>query len=143
MASAWRVDDFRRRLAGDGPVQLVLHRGEELLRQRRVGVVIHRKRVDVGDLLVEAPLAGADFPDALQQFVEVILAEDLLALLEPLVIQHEALDDELPQRLRRPDAELRGLVAVHPVADGDDGIEVVVLGAVGFPVRGSMFQNGT
>ena len=121
------VDQFRRRLAGDGPVQLVLHGGEELLGQRRVGVVIHRQGVDVRDLLVKAPLAGPDFPDALQQFVEVILAEDLLALLQPLVIQHEALDDELPQGLGRPDAELRGLVAVDPVADGDDGVEVVEL----------------
>ena len=73
------VDQFRRRLAGDRPVQLVLHRGEELLRQRRVRAVIHRESVDVRDLLVKPPLAGPDFPDALQQFVEVILAEDLLA----------------------------------------------------------------
>ncbi len=61
------------------------------------------------------------------QLVEVILAEDLFTLLQTFVIQNEALDDELPQRLRRPDAELRGLMTVHPVADGDDGIEVVEL----------------
>ena len=69
--------------------------------------------------------------------------EDLLALFQPFVIQHEALDDELPQRLRRPDAEPRGLVAVDPVAHRDDGIQVVVLCRVSLPVRGSMFQNGT
>ena len=111
----------------DGEMQFVLHRGKECLRDVGVGTVIHRGRVNVCNLLVEIPLAGPDFPDALQQFVEVILAEDLLALFQPFVIQHEALDDELPQRLRRPDAEPRGLVAVDPVAHRDDGIQVVVL----------------
>ena len=82
--------------------------------------------VDVGDLEVEAPLAGADLADALEQFVEVVLAE-ARALLEPFVVEHEALDDELPERLRGPDAELRGLAAVDAVADGDDGVEVVVV----------------
>src|ERR1035438_4549281 len=64
-------------------------------------------------------------------------------VLEPLVVQHETLDDELPQRFRGPDTELGGLVAVHPVAHGDDGIQVVVFRPVFFPVAGSMFQNGT
>ena len=111
--SAWRVlpgrqahvnlgrigggaDQFRCRLAGDCPVQLVLHGGEELLGHRRVRAVIHRQGVDVRDLLVKSPFAGPNLPDALQQFVEVILSEDLLALFQPFVIQYEALDDELP-----------------------------------------------
>jgi hypothetical protein len=42
------------------------------------------------------------------------------ALLQALVIQDEALDDELAEGLRGPDAELRGLVAVDAVADRDD-----------------------
>ena len=38
--------------------------------------------------------------------------------------------------------ELRGLIAVHPIAHGDDGIEVVVARLVVFPVGGSCVQNG-
>ena len=35
--------------------------------------------------------------------------------------------ESLRQGLRGPDAELSGLAAVHPVADGDAPVEVVVL----------------
>jgi len=136
------IDQFRRRLSGDGPVQLVLNRGEEILGNRRLGIVIRRKGVDIGDLLIKSPLAGPDFPNPLQQFVKIILAEDPFALFEPFIVEHKPLDDELPQRLRGPNAEARGLIAVHPVAHGDDGVEVVVAGLVVFPVSGSCFQNG-
>ena len=40
----------------------------------------------------------------------------------PLV---SSLGDEFTQRLCRPNTELRGLVTVHPVADGNDGVQVV------------------
>ena len=79
---------------------------------------------------------------ALEQLVEVVLAEKRPALLEALVIEHEALDDELAQRLRRPDAELGGLVAVHSAADGDDRVEAVEASLVVLAVGGSCFQNG-
>ena len=136
------VNQFRRRLAGDGPMQLVLHRGKKLLRHRRVRLIIHRQRINIRELLVKPPLAGADFPDALQQLVEIILAERLFAPLQPLVVHHETLDDEFPERLRGPDAELRGLKTVHPVAHGDDGVEIVITGGIIFAVGGSCFQNG-
>jgi hypothetical protein len=108
-------------------VQLVLHRLEERLGRLGLLVVVDAALlVDVGDLQVEAPLAGADLPDPLEQLVEVVLAEALVQL-EPLVVEDEALDDELAQRLGRPDAELGGLRAVDAVADGDDRVEVVEL----------------
>lgn len=107
--------------------QLVLHRGEELFGHGRIGAVVDRQRIDVCNLLVESPLAGSDFADALEQFVKVVLAKDLLSLLQALVVEHEAFDNELPQRLGGPDAKLRGLIAVHSVADSDNGVEVVVL----------------
>jgi hypothetical protein len=34
------VDELRRGLSGDRPVELVLHRREELPRERRTGVVV-------------------------------------------------------------------------------------------------------
>jgi hypothetical protein len=57
-------------------------------------------------------------------------------------VEHEALDDVLAQGLGRPDAELGGLVAVHPVADRNDRVEVMELGLVDLAVGGSCFQNG-
>jgi hypothetical protein len=46
---------------------------------RRVGTVVHGERIDVRDRLVKPPLAGPDFPDALQQLVEMFFAKDLLS----------------------------------------------------------------
>jgi len=54
-------------------VQLVLHRIEKHLGQLRVAVVVDAGGVDVGDLLVEEPFAGANVPYAGQQFVEMAL----------------------------------------------------------------------
>jgi hypothetical protein len=48
-------------------VQLVLHSFEERLRRLGLLVVVDAALfVDVGDLQVEPPLAGADLPDALE-----------------------------------------------------------------------------
>jgi hypothetical protein len=49
--------------------------------------------------------------DPLQQLVEVVFAE-ALGQLQPLVVENEALDDELAQGLGSPDAELRSLSTV-------------------------------
>jgi len=78
-------------------VELVLHGREELAGERRAGIVVGGEGVDVGDLLVEAALAGTDFADPFEQVVEVILAEDGAALLEAFVIEDEALDHELAE----------------------------------------------
>jgi hypothetical protein len=60
-------------------VQLVLHGLEERLRRLGLLVVVDAALlVDVGDLEVEPPLAGADLPDPLEQLVEVVLAEALV-----------------------------------------------------------------
>ena len=121
------VDNFCRGLSGDGPVELVLDAGGELLGHWSILVVVDSKRIDVGDLLVEAPLAGSDLPNALQQLFEVITAKESVSLLEALVVHDKALDEELPQVLGGPNAKLGRLEAIDPVADRDDSIEVVVL----------------
>ena len=121
-ASARCVDDLRRRVAVRGPVHLVLHRGEELLRHLRVRRVVHARRVNIQHLLVEAPLRRADVADALQQLVEVILLPLARRILQPLVVHGEALHQVLAQARRGPLAELRAAVAAHAVADGEDGV---------------------
>ena len=120
-------DDLGGRLAGHGPMQLVLDGLEERLGDFRVLVVVDAALlVDVGDLQIEPPLAGPDLADAFQKLVEVVLAEPLVQL-QPLVVEHESLDDEFPQGLGRPNAELGGLGAVDPVTHRNDGVQVVEL----------------
>jgi hypothetical protein len=48
-------------------------------------------------------------------------------ILQPLIVHREPLHDVFPQPLRRPDPELRPPQRFHPVAHGDDDIEVVEL----------------
>lgn len=62
-----------------------------------------------------------------QQFLKIVLPEGLAGLLQALVVQHEVLHDELPQRARGPDAELGGADAIGTVAHGDNGVEVIAL----------------
>jgi hypothetical protein len=82
------VDDLGGGLAGDGPVHLVLHRLEEADADVQRRVVVDAGGVDVGDLLVETPLRGADVLDAAGQFVEIV--EGLIRVLQALVIQRRS-----------------------------------------------------
>jgi hypothetical protein len=130
-------DDLGCGLPVDGPVQLVLHRREEALGGLRRHVVVDRRGVDVGDLLVELALRQADLADALELLFEVAIAQDGAAALEALVVHREALDGELLDDARGPLAELHRALGVDLVADRDDGREVVVLGVVRLAVGGS------
>jgi hypothetical protein len=49
---------------------------------------------------------------------------------EPLVVHDAALHEKFLEDAGGSNAELGRLVAVHPVAHGDDGIEIVVFGLV-------------
>ena len=119
------MDDLCSRLAGDGPVELVLDGLKERNALRLRGVVINAGGVNVGDLLVEAPLGRADVLNPAEQFLEVV--EGLVRVLQALVIEDKAFDDEFAEFLGGPDAEAGGDGALDAVADGDDGVEVVVL----------------
>src|SRR5260370_16231873 len=106
-------------------MELILDGLDVVLLHRCVMFVVRAALLeDVGDLYIKAPFAGANLPNPLKQLLEVIRTE-LLALLQPLVVQHEAFDDELSKRTCGPDSELSRLEAIHPVPDGDYHIEVV------------------
>jgi hypothetical protein len=119
-------DQLRGCAAVDCKVHLVLHPREELLGDRRVLVVIHGGGIDVGDFLVKSPLRKADLADFLQQALEIILAEER-AVFHALAVHHVTAQRVVPQHSGGPLAEGSGALRVHPVADGNDGIEVVVL----------------
>ena len=117
------VNDLRRRVAGDGPVHFVLHGLEEFDADRLGRIVIAAGGIDVGDLLVEAPLGGADVLNPPEQLLEII--EGLVGIFQAFVVENEALDDEFAELLRGPDAKAGGDGAFDAVADRDDGVEVI------------------
>ncbi len=118
-------------------MQLVLHGGKKTFGRLRRHVVVNRRGVDVGDLLVELALREANLPDALQLFFEILFREDGTAGLDALVIHHVGLDGELLDDAGGPLAELHGTLGVDLVAHGDDGGQFVMLGVVAFAIGGS------
>ena len=134
-------NQLRGSLAGDGIMQLVLYEGIEGLCRLTIFVVIIAALLeDIGYFLIGAALAGANFPDALQQLVKVVLAEGA-AVLHQLVVEDEALLNVLLQRLRRPLAEACGLLGVHAVTHGDDGVEVIKIGGLRRKFGNSEFSH--
>ena len=129
------VDDFGRRLPGDGPMHLVLHGFEKADAQLLRGIVVDACRVDIRYFLVEPPLRCADVLNPPHQLIEVI--EGLIRTLQPLVIEEETLHDVFPQQPGGPDTEAGGHRTFHPVAHRNDGIEIVETGRVILPVGGS------
>jgi hypothetical protein len=125
----WRkvVDDLGGRVSMRSPVHLVLHRREELLREVGVGLVVDARRVDVEDLLIEAPLGCADVPNPLEQLVEVVGVAWTGRVLQPLVIHREALDQVLGQTRVGPFAELCAAMAANAEANGEDRVQRVML----------------
>jgi hypothetical protein len=76
--------------------------------------------------LIEHPLGGADGADALEQLVEVVGAERS-AFFQTLVVEREALDQQLGQAGGGPLAERGAAGGADPVTDGEDGVEVVAV----------------
>jgi len=110
------INNFCRRFSCDCPVEFVLNRGEKILCDRRIFIIIRRKSVDICDLLVKPPLTCANFPDSLKEFLEIVFAENSISLFEPFIIQNKSFDDVFLQGSGSPDAELGGLVGVDAVA---------------------------
>ena len=104
-----------------------MHHGIEGLRNIGFWIVIDATfSENVGNLLVDAPFTGSDGTYPLQQFQEVIFAEDLFALLQAIIVQHKPFADVLIENLGGPDAELGRTPGTDPIADGDDGVQAVV-----------------
>src|SRR5271157_3098455 len=120
------ADDFRRGVSVSGPVHLVLHRLKELPCQLGVAVIVDAGGVDVGNLLIEEPLAGANVTNPRQQFVEIILPQRL-SCLDTLIVQRKALYEQFAEPGGCPLPELRASRRPHAIANRQNDIEVVVL----------------
>ena len=129
------LDQLCRRMAVDGVVHLVLHRGKKLLGDSRLRVVIHAGGIDVRNLLIEAALARADVLQPLRQLIKVITP--FTGVFQALVIQHKAFDDELLQLGIGPLPKAHTSLAAHPKAQGQHHLQVVVRYLVAFAIGGS------
>jgi hypothetical protein len=58
-------------------------------------------------------------------------------ILQAFVVEDKAFDDELAEFLGRPDAKPSGYDAFDAIADGSNGIKIVVIRAVLLAVGGS------
>ena len=119
-----------------GEAHLVLHRGIEAFRGGGSTVVVDSSGIQVGDLLIELALAGADLSDTLQLFLEVLVGQ-IGALLEPFVVHDPAANGVLRCDLIDPFAELNGALGVDLEADRDDHLQGIVLDSVRLAVCGS------
>jgi hypothetical protein len=61
-----------------------------------------------------------------RQLIKIIFAKSF-ALFQAFTAYYKAFYNKLPEGFGCPDTELGGLMAVYPVANGYDGIEVVKL----------------
>ena len=100
-------DEFSGRVAVDCVVHLVLDFLEEDAGGRSIGVIVDGRGVDVRNLLIEAALAEADFPDFLQEMLEVIDIQEA-AILHPLFVNDVAAYGELAEYICTPLTELGG-----------------------------------
>jgi len=116
-------DEFGCSLPGHGVDEKILYGGIEDLGALVGLVVVAAEGEEVAHFLVKALLGGPNISDALQHLVEVIRAA--VGVLQPLVIHHETLDQVVLQDGGSPPTELHATGRAHPVAHGQNRIEVV------------------
>ena len=119
------INQFGSGMSVNCIMEFILHFGKELNGRRSIGIVVHTGSVNVGDLLVKTAFTQAYLPDFSQQMFKVVLIEKC-SVLHPLTVDHIATDCEVPQNRSRPLPEFRSPLAVDPVSDSDDHIQIVV-----------------
>lgn len=84
--------------------------------------------VNVEHLPPEHPLTAANVANAGEPFLEEVTASGPL---ESGIVQREPLDEVFAQPLGRPNTELRAAMRTDAVADGQNGVEVVMVHGAG------------
>ena len=107
---------------------------------RQEAVVVHRRGVDVGYLLVESAFAGADFAHAFRLFLKVFIGE-VSALFLACVVHYPAFDGVFAGDGVDPFAELKRTLGVDFKAHRYHHLQAVVVNAVCFVVAGSYPKN--
>ena len=115
------------------------HRLEEVLSDLAFAVVVHRECENLLDLLIHSLLTGTDIPNPLQQFIKVVSTE-FTGIAQSLVIEGKALLHVLSQNAAGPPAEVYAHIAPHPITDGQNHVEIVVVALSGY-LPGSFSLN--
>ena len=79
-------------------------RYKENRRNFGVRIVVDARRVNVGDFLIEQPLAGANISDAGKEFVEIVIAQSSPGL-DAFVVKCKTLDQKFGKPCGSPLAE--------------------------------------
>ena len=119
-------DQFRCRVAVNGKVHFVLHGPEELPGRLGVLIVVKRRGIQVGDLLIEFSLRQSNLADLLQLPLKVLVREHM-TLFQALHIHSPALNGMVLDDLSGPLAELHCTLVVYLEANGDDHLEIIVV----------------
>ena len=118
------MNDFGGGMPCNRVMKPVLHHCIKSLCCRGRTVIVNATLgIDVGYLLPDATLAGADRADALQELAEIVTPENSIALLQPVIIKHKALADKLVENPRRPLAKFSSPLTVNTISDADYGIK--------------------
>ena len=96
-------NDFRCRLAVDGPMHLVLYRSEETARSLRARLVVNTGGIDVEHLAPKFLFTASDVPNSFEKLVKIAVS---LAQLVALVIENKSLDKIVTQLSGSPPAKL-------------------------------------
>ena len=119
-------------------MKFILHSFVKCHRDFSFGVIINAAfRINVGNLLIEPAFAHPDFPNPLQQFVEIILAKKLFTLLKAFIVKNKTFDNKFLQGFGCPYTELGGLLRIDSVTDRNNRIKTIKLCIVIFTVSRS------
>ena len=127
-------DQLRSGVMLNGLVEFLLHLREEQTGRLGRLIEIQRSSIDVGDLLVEPVLRHPDLPDLFQQAVEIFFREYVAAVLQTVAVHGPVLDRIILDDNVVPLAELNRPVAVDLETHGDDGLQIVEVRVILFPI---------
>ena len=118
-----------------GIQELVLHLRIELVCPRLVAAIVARQGKEIAHFLVKALLGCPNVTDAGKQFIEVV--GTTVWILEPRIVNREALDKILAQMRISPLSELRPAYAPNPKPNSKNHFQGIVDDIVPLAVCGS------
>ena len=120
-------------IAGNGVVHFVLHIRKKSLCQRGILIIVYAGCVNIGNFLIKTALTQTDFTDLFKQPLKVVLIEKC-TVFHALAVNHISGNRVLLQNLRCPASELRCADRIDAISNGNDRIQIVVVGIIGFAV---------
>ena len=90
------VSAFKDNLGGSvsmyGIMQFILNSGIKALCCLSRSIIVYGSGIQISDLLIKHPLAGADFPHLLKLFLKVLFGKDTAIVFQPLLVHDPALN---------------------------------------------------